>query len=86
MPVARPEVIAQFTVLPAPLGEDEPHVKAAMDAARSSGLLMELGPDASGLAGDRSDVLAALSRVIDAALGAGARAVELTIEAQEVAG
>ena len=86
MPVARPEGIAQFTVLPAPLGEDEPHVQAAMHAARSSGLLMELGPDASGLAGDRSDVLAALSRVIDAALGAGARAVELTIEAQEVAG
>ena len=86
MPVARPEVIAQFRVLPAPLGDEEPHVKAGMDAARSSGLLMELGPDSSGLAGGRAEVLSALGRVIDSALAAGARTVEVSVEAQDTAG
>jgi uncharacterized protein YqgV (UPF0045/DUF77 family) len=84
MPVPPAEVTAEFTILPFTEGHMEPHVKAGVDAAHASGLAVEVGPLGTGLSGARAEVLDALVKVMDAAIGAGARTIQIKVEAPEV--
>ncbi len=79
----RAQLTAELKVLPS--GEDDPRrqIEAAKTAAGESGLAHEAGPETMVLAGERREVLDAATRVVEAALDAGAGGVELKIEAQE---
>jgi uncharacterized protein YqgV (UPF0045/DUF77 family) len=81
MPVAPAQVTATFTIAPSESGHRARHAKAAIDEAHASGLAMEAGPDATTLAGGRTEVLDTLFKVMDIAIGAGATGIEVTIEA-----
>ncbi|HEX2049069.1 MAG TPA: thiamine-binding protein [Actinomycetota bacterium] len=81
MPVPPAELTAEFTIHPFEEGNMQPHVRAGVDAARTSGLAIEVGPLGTGLSGARDDVLRALHDVMVAALDAGARAVHVKVEA-----
>lgn len=70
------ELTAHFTV-EGPDGARD----AALRAAGPSGLARESGPGETMLAGGRAEVLAALGAVMDAALAAGARGLEVRLEA-----
>ena len=69
----------EFTVEPFKDGEPGPHVHAAVDAARATGLAVDFGPFGSSLEGDDDRVLAAADAVTRAAVGAGATRVSLQI-------
>ena len=75
----RAELTAELKVLTS--GGDGP-VEAAKTAAGETGLAHEAGPETMVLAGERREVLDAVTRVVEAALDAGAGGVELKIEAQ----
>ena len=88
MPVPPSEVTVRFSIRPfedqtRARGEqgEQPHVEAGFAAARASGLAVATGPSELALTGDRDETLEALRSVIVAALDAGARSVEVTIEA-----
>ena len=78
----RAELTAELKVLPS--GEDaaRDQIEAAKTAAGETGLAHEAGPETMVLAGGRREVLDSATRVVEAALDAGARAVELKIEAE----
>jgi hypothetical protein len=76
MPVEPPELTAQFTVEGPPGARD-----AARAAAAPSGTARDAGPDATLLSGRRADVLAALEDAVQAALDAGAHAIDARFEA-----
>lgn len=80
----RAEVTAELTVAPSDGAENSPEkqIESAKEAAGASGLAHEAGPETIMLAGDRRAVLAAITETIEAALGAGARAVRVNLEAQ----
>ncbi|MFN2489453.1 MAG: thiamine-binding protein [Actinomycetota bacterium] len=83
MPVSPADVVAEFTIQPFVEGRMEPHVAAGVEAARASGLALEVGPFGTGLAGPRAEVLAALSRVMDAAIEAGAQSIQIKLRVGE---
>ncbi len=56
--------------------------EAAKESAGETGLAREAGPETLMLAGDRSEVLEAVSKVLAAALDAGAREVTVRVEAE----
>jgi uncharacterized protein YqgV (UPF0045/DUF77 family) len=70
---------AEFTVEPFVAGRPGPHVTAALEAARASGLPVEEGPFGSFLEGDDAAVLAAVGAVLEQALAAGATRVSLQV-------
>jgi uncharacterized protein YqgV (UPF0045/DUF77 family) len=78
----RADLTAELKVLTS--DEDGPRgeIEAAKTAAGASGLAHEAGPETMVLAGERREVLDAVTRVVEAALDAGAGGVELKIEAQ----
>jgi uncharacterized protein YqgV (UPF0045/DUF77 family) len=78
----RAQLTAELKVLPS--GEDgsRAEIEAAKTAAGESGLAHEAGPETMVLVGGRREVLDAATRVVEAALDAGAGGVELKIEAQ----
>ncbi len=80
----RAELTAQLKVIPSSGAENPPReqVEAAMSAASDSGLAREAGPEITALAGGRREVLEASLRVLEAALDAGAHAVEVRVEAE----
>ncbi|QIN83915.1 hypothetical protein GBA63_15640 [Rubrobacter tropicus] len=82
----RAELTAELKVLPS--GEDEARaqIEAARTAAGETGLAREAGPETMILAGGRKEVLAAATRVVEAALDAGARGAEVVVEAEAEAG
>ena len=82
MPVPPAELTAEFTVETSPEGEKSPQaqIEAGREAAAASGLAQETGPESTTLSGPRTEVLEVLSRVIEASLDAGAKAVHLTVE------
>jgi uncharacterized protein YqgV (UPF0045/DUF77 family) len=81
MPVGPADVTAEFTIHPSTEGErEEPHVTAGVEAARRSGLAVEVSPLGTGLSGGRAEVLQALMRVMEAALAAGARSIHIKVE------
>jgi uncharacterized protein YqgV (UPF0045/DUF77 family) len=71
VPVAPAELTARCTI------EGE----AARTAAAASGLAHDAGPNETVLAGPRADVLSALTAVIEASLDAGARTLEIRLDA-----
>jgi uncharacterized protein YqgV (UPF0045/DUF77 family) len=85
MPVGPSQITAEVTIHPLAEGTLEPHVRAGVDAARASGIAVELGPSATGLAGDLRQVIEALEAVITAAIDAGASSVDIKVEASDVA-
>lgn len=80
----RVQLTAELTVVPSSEAERPPReqVEAARRTARDSGLAREAGPEITALAGGRGEVLDAMMKVIDAALDAGAHAVEVRVEAE----
>jgi uncharacterized protein YqgV (UPF0045/DUF77 family) len=84
MPVGPAEVTAEFTIHPFTEGHMEPHVKAGVDAARATGLAVEVGPLGTGLSGNRQQVIDALGDVMQASIDAGARSIHIKLEIPEV--
>ena len=85
MPVyERAQLSAELEVVTSPEAGTSPHdqVEAAKAAASESGLAHEAGPETTVLAGGREEVLEATMRVIEAALDAGAHAVNVKVEAE----
>ena len=80
----RAELSAELKVLPSPEAEKPPReqVEEAKRAASESGLAREGGPETTVLAGGRKEVLEAAMKTVEAALDAGARAVEVKVEAE----
>ena len=80
----RTELAAELKVVTSEEAETSPReqVEAAKRAAAGSGLAREAGPETTMLAGDLREVLEAVMGVAEASLEAGARAVEIKLEAQ----
>lgn len=81
----RAELTAQLRVATdpgAPEGPPQEQLAAARRAAAGLGQAREGGPETVLLAGSRSEVLEGVRRVVEAALDAGARAVEVRVEAE----
>ena len=85
MPVyERAQLSAELEVVTSPEAQKSPQeqVEAAKAAASESGLAHEAGPETMVLAGTRKEVLQATIQVIEAALDAGAHAVNVNVEAE----
>lgn len=85
----RAELNVEFKIIGSERAEKTPReqVEAGMRVANESGLAAhEAGPETTALAGGRSEVLETVMRVIEASLDAGARIVEVKVEAQEETG
>jgi len=70
----------EFTVEPFVQGDPGPHVTAALEAARASGLAVEFGPFGTTVVGPDEVVLAALDSVVRRALEAGATRVSVQLQ------
>jgi hypothetical protein len=68
---------AELTIAP---GDDRAVAAGREAAAAQTGLALDTGPTTTALSGARGEVLDALSRVLDAALSAGATIVEVKLE------
>jgi uncharacterized protein YqgV (UPF0045/DUF77 family) len=80
----RAELSAELTVVTSTEAERSPQeqVEAAKQAASDSGLAQEAGPETTVLSGERSEVLDAMLKVIEASLDAGAYIVQVKVEAE----
>ncbi len=80
----RAQLSAELEVVTSPEAERSPRdqVESAKAAAGQSGLAHEAGPETMVLAGSREEVLQATMQVIEAALDAGAHAVNVKGEAE----
>ena len=78
----RAELTAELKVLTSGEEGSRGQIEAAKTAAGASGLAHESGPETMVLAGGRRAVLDAATRVVEAALDAGAGGIDLKIEAQ----
>jgi uncharacterized protein YqgV (UPF0045/DUF77 family) len=80
----RAELSAELKVVASPTGDEAPQeqIEVAKQAASESGLAREGGPETTVLAGDRAQVLEALFEAIGASLDAGARTIEMKVEAE----
>lgn len=80
----RAELSAELKVVASPQAESSPReqARAAKEAAAGTGLAHEAGPETIVLAGGRPEVLSAMAKVIEASLDAGARSVEVKVEAE----
>jgi hypothetical protein len=74
MPVSPAELTACFTI-------EGPVREAVLEAVRGSGLARDSGPGELLLAGPREAVLTALGDALEAALGAGARGLDVKLQA-----
>jgi uncharacterized protein YqgV (UPF0045/DUF77 family) len=80
----RAEISAELTVVTSTQAEKSPQeqIEAAMRAASDSGLAHEAGPETTVLSGERTEVLEAARKVIEASLDAGAHVVQVKVEAE----
>ena len=69
----------EFTIEPFVPGEPGPHVRAAVEAAERSGLAVDFGPFGTAVTGDDEVVLAAVDRILRAAVAAGATRISLPV-------
>ena len=72
-------VKAEFTIEPFVDGAPGPHVTAGLAAVRAAGLTPDMGPFGSSVEGDAAVVHAALGRMLDDAIAAGADAVSIQV-------
>ena len=72
-------LIVEFTIEPFVEGEPGPHVRAAVDAARRSGLTVDFGPFGTSVSGEDGPVLDAVDGILRAATAAGATRVSLQL-------
>jgi uncharacterized protein YqgV (UPF0045/DUF77 family) len=72
-------LVVEFTVEPFTEGAPGPHVRAAVDAARTAGLAVEFGPFGSTVEGADAEVLDAVDAILRAAVGAGASRVSMQL-------
>jgi len=81
----RAPVSAELTIAASAQGRESPQaqIDALRAAAGASGLAHESGPTSTLLAGGRAEVLEATCQAIEAALDAGARSVDVRVEATE---
>jgi uncharacterized protein YqgV (UPF0045/DUF77 family) len=75
------KIRAEFTVEPFRAGAPGPHVAAAVDGARRSGLEPEVGPFGTAVEGDLAEVVAAVANVVADGMAAGATSVSLHVSA-----
>lgn len=80
----RSELNAELKVVPSNEAGETPReqVEAAKRVAGESGLAREAGPETTVLTGGCREVLDATIKVVEAALDAGAHAVEVRVEAE----
>jgi uncharacterized protein YqgV (UPF0045/DUF77 family) len=80
----RAEISAELTVVTSREAEKSPReqIEAAMQAASDSGLAHEAGPETTVLSGERTEVLEATRKVIEASLDAGAHVVQVKVEVE----
>ncbi len=80
----RAELSAELRIVPSANAGESPRdqIEATKQTASESGLAREAAPKTMMLAGDRAEVLKALFESIEASLDAGARAVEIRVEAE----
>lgn len=78
-PYAGAVAYVEFTIEPFVEGSPGPHVTAAIDAARSHGAEVEIGPFGSSCAVDLDAVGAVVRSVTDAAFGHGASHVSVHV-------
>ena len=69
----------EFTVEPFRDGAPGPHVTAALEAARATGLEVDFGPFGTSVTGDDADVLAAMAPISQAAIAAGASRISFQV-------
>ena len=69
----------EFTIEPFVEGRPGRHVRAAINQARRLGLEPDVGPFATAIEGERGEVVPALAAIVDAAVGAGAVRVTMTV-------
>lgn len=72
-------LVVEFTIEPFVEGEPGPHVRAAVDAAEQSGLVVDFGPFGTTVSGDDGAVLDAVDGILRAATAAGATRVSLQL-------
>jgi uncharacterized protein YqgV (UPF0045/DUF77 family) len=80
----RAEISAELTVVTSKEAEKSPReqIEAAKRAASDSGLAREAGPETTVLSGERSEVLEATRKVVEASLDAGAHVVRVKVEVE----
>jgi hypothetical protein len=81
VPVPPSEVTIRFSIPPLEEQDEQPHIEAGLAAARASGRAVETGPSELALTGGRDETIDVLRSVIVAALDAGARSLNVTVEA-----
>jgi uncharacterized protein YqgV (UPF0045/DUF77 family) len=69
----------EFTTEPFVIGRTPEHAKAAESAAVAAGLETEFGPFGTSATGERSEVMAALPGIIDAAIENGAARISFQV-------
>ncbi len=74
------ELVAEFTVEPFVEGHPGPHVLAALEAARTAGLHVEVGPFGTEVQGDATRVSDAIAQVIASAMAQGATRVSIQVQ------
>jgi len=72
-------LIAEFTVEPFVEGDPGPHVRAALDAARDSGLPVEFGPFGTAVSGPAEDVIKVIAAVVRVATEHGATTISIQV-------
>lgn len=72
----------RMEILVEPFRENDPgpHVTAVVDAARATGLDVDMGPFATTVSGELAEVIAASSAMMSAGFEAGATAIQLRLE------
>ena len=73
----------EFTIEPFVEGAPGPHVTAGIDAVRTTGVDVEVGPFGTTATGESDAVLAAVTALCRDATEAGARRVSLQLEVLE---
>jgi uncharacterized protein YqgV (UPF0045/DUF77 family) len=72
----------RMEILVEPFKENDPgpHVTAVVDAARATGLDVDMGPFATSVSGDLDELVEASSAMLRAGFEAGATAIQLRVE------
>ncbi len=74
------DLVAEFTVEPFVEGHPGPHVLAALAAAQTPGLQVDVGPFGTEVRGDSASVSDAIARVITSAMAQGATRVSIQVQ------